>query len=163
VGTVAEEAARLLDALGGWATASASGTSGTDTPGTRSHGSDRTGASGASAAAGSEPGPCPHCGAQDGAGQAVVCRLCPVCQGINLLRSVRPETVDRLADLAGAVASTLRDLADQRREATAPPQPQPGAAARGRHGSRVQDIPVVDDAEDVLGGDGDAGARRATR
>jgi hypothetical protein len=67
----------------------------------------------------------------------VVCQLCPVCQGLGLLRSVRPETVDRLADLAGAIAATLRDLAAQRRE-PAPERPDARPA-------RVQDITVEDE------------------
>jgi hypothetical protein len=71
----------------------------------------------------------------------VTCQLCPVCQGIGLLRSVRPETVDRLADLAGALAATLRDIAGQRRA-------DAGAAASRRSqppSSRVQDIAVDDE------------------
>jgi hypothetical protein len=77
-------------------------------------------------------------------GQAVTCQLCPVCQGIGLLRSVRPETVDRLADLAGALAATLRDIAGQRRaDAGGAPRKPPSQPSRGR----VQDIPVADEDE----------------
>ncbi|KRF25214.1 hypothetical protein [Phycicoccus sp. Soil803] len=145
VGTVAEEAARLLDALGGWATSAqagyaagpghaASGTdgSGTEEPGTHAGGADST------------TPRCSSCGAPSGVGQAVACQLCPVCQGIGLLRSVRPETVDRLADLAGALAATLRDIAGQRRADTG----SSGSASPRRsqpHSSRVQDIAVDDE------------------
>jgi hypothetical protein len=78
-------------------------------------------------------------------GQAVTCQLCPVCQGIGLLRSVRPETVDRLADLAGALAATLRDIAGQRRADAGgtPSGKPPSQPSRGR----VQDIPVADEDE----------------
>jgi hypothetical protein len=82
-------------------------------------------------------------------GQAVTCQLCPVCQGIALVRSVRPETVDRLADLAGALAATLRDLADQRRAGARGSAPRPGGPSRAGSapGTRVQDIPVDTDDE----------------
>jgi hypothetical protein len=140
VGSVAEEAARLLDALGGWAARAGYAAE----PGTRhtDDSADGTTAHAETARPGAHPsGHCEKCGAADGAGQAVVCRLCPVCQGIGLLRSVRPETVDRLADLAGAVAATLRDVADQRRHDA--PDPTPGQGAKR---PPVQDIPVEDEA-----------------
>jgi hypothetical protein len=121
--------------------------------------------------AGATSGVCPDCGGpRDGA--PVACRLCPICQGISLMRSVRPETVDLLADLALAVAATLRDVASRSRasdQASARPAPgsssdggrtdggrtDGGRTARGRaDGGRsesgrttVQDIPVNDDSE----------------
>lgn len=166
VGTVAEEAARLLDALGGWAAARPGYAAGSAGARTEPHGAREPGEphgageraepaadeAGPQGATGAEPHPapagsrCESCGAENGMGQAVACQLCPVCQGIGLLRSVRPETVDRLADLAGALAATLRDIAGQRR-AAAGGDPA-GAAQRGpgRAGSRVQDI-VVDDGD----------------
>jgi hypothetical protein len=159
VGTVAQEAARLLDALGGWAatagyaapppsrhTPDAGGeTTGGEAPGDEARAGEAPGAEAPgrweeTPSSGHPAGHCEKCGAADGAGQAVVCRLCPVCQAIDLLRAVRPETVDRLADLAGVVATTLRGLADQRR--------QDSASGSSGHPStrepRVQDIPVED-------------------
>jgi len=132
VGSVAEEAARLLDALGGWA--GGRGYAGGPAPeGPPPSDEPREGSTQR----------CPTCGARDGAGQAVVCQLCPVCQGIGLLRSVRPETVDRLADLAGALAATLRDVAAQRRAGS---QARPDAGpAGGDRSTRVHDIPVRDE------------------
>jgi hypothetical protein len=125
VGSVAEEAARLLDALGDWGAGAAQAAAG--------HAHRHTADDDAPASAPH----CPTCGAENGAGQAVVCQLCPVCQGLGMLRSVRPETVDRLADLAGAIAATLRDLAAQRREtASAPGEARP---------TRVQEIAVEDE------------------
>ena len=137
VGSVAEEAARLLDAVQGWA--GSHGYAGGPEPEDRSpdDGPPNDTADGAAHR-------CPTCGAQDGAGQAVVCQLCPVCQGIRLLRSVRPETVDRLADLAGALAATLREVAASGR-ATAS-RDGAGGGTEGRAG-RVQDIPVEDDGD----------------
>ena len=169
VGSVAEEASRLLDALGGWA-GSASGTyagsaprdreapdatradaTGAEAPSAEAPGAEAPGAEAPGADSADEPAPhgagrCETCGAENGPGQAVTCQLCPVCQGIALLRSVRPETVDRLADLAGAVAATLRDLADQRRTTSAGPASPASGHASGRPGHRVHDI-VVDDEE----------------
>ena len=138
VGSVAEEAARLLDAVQGWA--GSHGYAGGPEPGESAPHDDPPDDTAAGAAH-----RCPTCGAQDGAGQAVVCQLCPVCQGIGLLRSVRPETVDRLADLAGALAATLREVAASRRYATPPDGARDGAAERGA--GRVQDIPVEDDGD----------------
>jgi hypothetical protein len=152
VGTVAEEAARLLDALGGWASTAQAGYAARTAPGPdapadpagSTDGSGRTdGPRAAPDAADAAPheSRCASCGAPDGMGQAVTCQLCPVCQGIGLLRSVRPETVDRLADLAGALAATLRDIAGQRRTDAGP------TAARAPHASssRVHDIAVEDE------------------
>jgi hypothetical protein len=171
VGSVAEEAARLLDALGGWAGArgyaATAGERAEEPPGERADEppGERTEEPLPGERA-EEPLPgeraeeqpdepaatasrCSHCGAQNGTGQAVVCQLCPLCQGIGLLRAVRPETVDRLADLAGAIAATLRDLAAERHTEAAGT-----ASSGGRHGgpgegSRVQNIPIEDiDIED---------------
>ena len=158
VGTVAEEAARLLDALGGWATSAQSGYAARTAHAATSPDADEAGGDAGAGAAGDTtdesgahaPGAdsttprCSSCGAENGVGQAVACQLCPVCQGIGLLRSVRPETVDRLADLAGALAATLRDIAGQRRADTG----GAGSAAPHRspsHSSRVQDIAVDDE------------------
>jgi hypothetical protein len=88
-------------------------------------------------------------------GRSISCQVCPICQGIALLRAVRPETVDRLADLAGALAATLRDVAASGRTAGGEHRGRPGSTAAGAHepawgasaaGGRatVQDIPVHD-------------------
>lgn len=127
VGSVAEEAARLLDALGGWASTA----------------HNPYAAKPAAPASGDHEARCESCGAQNGMGQAVTCQLCPVCQGLTLLRAVRPETVDRLADLAGAVTEVLRDIAAARR--TSPAASNGGSTSSGGSTSRVQDIQVTDD------------------
>ena len=179
-GTVADEAARLIEALGAWAT-SASPTARTTTAGTTSapraaddgqgptaHGTgpgaspyDDPAASppddAGTAGRGEDPdgsARCEHCGAGTGVGRSISCQVCPICQGIALLRAVRPETVDRLADLAGALAATLRDVAASGRT-TDGDHRRPGSTAAGAHdpawgasaaGGRatVQDIPVHD-------------------
>ena len=137
VGSVAEETARLLDAL-------LAGTPGVDETadgGATDHAyrSD----SPSNAAAGSAE-PCPTCGHVPGAAHATtgdgeVCHLCPVCQLLRVVRTVRPETLDRLADLAAAVTDTLRDVAASRWRETGSPPPQ-------RPRTEVQDIEIEDDA-----------------
>ena len=127
VGSVAEEAARLLDALGGWASTA----------------HNPYAAKPATPASGEDGPRCESCGAQNGMGQAVTCQLCPVCQGLTLLRAVRPETVDRLADLAGAVTEVLRDIAAARRTSASPTSDGRGSGSS----SRAHDIPVADDDE----------------
>jgi hypothetical protein len=190
-GTVADETARLVEALGVWArsvspssgtTASAESAASTapnpDAPpptqqarpeasadDTRDDTATRDGAAPQREPRSEAPygvGRCAHCGARTGVGEAVSCRVCPICQGIALLRTVRPETVDRLADLAGAVAATLREVAVHVRtgahEAGAPADswdgPATGRARTGPTGTggsgaprgpvTVQDIPVGD-------------------
>jgi hypothetical protein len=87
---------------------------------------------------------CSACGGNS-AGTAVSCKMCPLCQGIALLRSIRPETVDRLADLASALAATLRDAAAQSRSSHAPDAtPAAGRPSPTGRGT-VYDIPVVDE------------------
>lgn len=149
VGTVAEETARLMEALGGWADG-LKGQQHDDArepePGTRDPEPETR----------EEPEPgtreepagtrnagrCEHCGVSSRAGEALTCQLCPLCQGIALLRTVRPETVERLADVAAALSGALRDIAaDRFGQHPQPPQPPP---PRGHH---VQDIAVDDEDE----------------
>lgn len=95
-------------------------------------------------------GACSQCGRDsDEATQTpAACRLCPLCRGIALLRSVRPETVDLLADLALALAATLRDVATRSRASDPAPSstPAPGRPPEGDR-AKVQDIPVDDESE----------------
>jgi hypothetical protein len=184
-GTVADETARLVEALGVWATsvspspgttasAPPTGAAPPPTQQARPEASDDDARDDTGAHDGAAPqqeprseapydvGRCGHCGARTGVGQAVTCQVCPICQGIALLRAVRPETVDRLADLAGAVAATLREVAAHVRTGAREPgapadgsdSPAAGGAGAGRTGTggpgaprgpaTVQDIPVDD-------------------
>jgi len=134
VGSVAEETARLLDAL-------LAGTSGAGEASGRAYAS--------SEASAPEPAaePCPTCGHVPGAGHATaqdgeVCHLCPVCQLLRVVRTVRPETLDRLADLAAAVTDTLRDVAASRWRDT-------GTAPPRRARPEVEDIQIEGDESDV--------------
>jgi hypothetical protein len=96
-------------------------------------------------------GACSQCGAQPGdtRGDDIPssCQLCPLCRGIGLLRSVRPETVDLLADLAMSVAAGLRDFAlwSRASEPASPATSSPGSPDPDR--APVQDIPVGDESE----------------
>ncbi|MHB8184826.1 MAG: hypothetical protein ACYDDU_01860 [Dermatophilaceae bacterium] len=179
IGTVAEEAARLISAMATKARASADTTHDPspyagepaqdpaspdtehasrpedtarpkDAPPERAHSAGPAGASsaGASSAGPSSAGPgpgrsCAACGGESD-GTPVACRLCPLCQGIALLRSVRPETVDRLADLASAVATALREMATQSRASGPGPEPRSGSG-KPSDGPMVQNIRVDDE------------------
>jgi hypothetical protein len=153
VGSVAEETARLVEALGGWAedlraqhsAAPADPDPPADAeaaPGHSAGGADSADSADTADPAGGSTARCQHCGTSSRAGEALACRLCPVCQGIALLRTVRPETVERLADVAAALSGALRDIAAER-FGQPPPTPQPPPP----RGQRVQDI-VVDDEDD---------------
>ena len=55
------------------------------------------------------------------------CTACPVCQGISLLRQVKPETVEHVLDAAASLVAALRTVAT-------PPSPaDPGRAPRVEH------------------------------
>lgn len=109
-------------------------------------------AGGAGVAHGPSEDACSMCGSERQSARRdstpSTCRICPLCRGVALLGSVRPETVDMLADLAMSVASTLRDAAKRSRAA------DPASTARSGSGgspdpdrSPVQDIPVDDESE----------------
>jgi hypothetical protein len=84
-GPLAEEAARLVEALSDWA---------------RTHSGDIPGAVGAAV------------GGPDQFGASVECRLCPVCQAIALLRQARPETFTHLLDASTALTAALRSVVE---------------------------------------------------
>jgi hypothetical protein len=83
VGPLGEEAARLVEALAGWAR-------------------DHTGGTGEADAGGSGPA----------IGGAAECQLCPVCQAIALLRHARPETFAHLLEASAALTAALRSLVE---------------------------------------------------
>jgi hypothetical protein len=114
-GTFAEESARLLAAFQEWA---AKG---------RTAAKDLAEAHGESASA--------------GAGHSPECAICPVCQGIRLLRGARPEVVEHLSDAATSFLAALAALL---------PAEEAGPARRERE--KAQHI-------DVFGDDGSDAAR----
>jgi hypothetical protein len=58
------------------------------------------------------------------------CQMCPVCQGIGVLRHVRPEAVEHMLDAAASFVAALKTAV------TTPPDPA------ARTSTRVQHIPV---------------------
>jgi len=155
IGTVAQEAARLIEDM---ATMARSSSGRSDDPGPFGGGPAQEPASAEArhaerpaedpeAADEPAPGVCSACGGER-VDTAVTCRLCPLCRGVALLRSVRPETVDLLADLAVSIAASLRDVATRARAADS--ASSAGAASQGRRDrdrATVQDIPVEDESE----------------
>jgi hypothetical protein len=121
VGSVAEEAQRLLESL------RRTGGPSDGTPpggGPRSDGSTGSGAH--DRAARSEGGPAGSAtedGSDDDPGDGEdtawvctdpFCRSCPLCRTVAVVRELSPETLRRLADLATVAAGVLSDLAGER-------------------------------------------------
>ena len=168
IGTVAQEAARLIEDMAAMARLSYSrGDESVPYPGQPAPETARPEAARPAGPAGpadqvpagdpqasdeSTEGTCSVCGAVKGAAaghdSSSACRICPLCRGIDLLRSVRPETVDMLADLAMSVAGSLRDVAVWSRAAgpTASARSTPGGPPEPDR-APVQDIPVDDESE----------------
>jgi len=154
LGTVAEEASRLIAAMATMARSGAPTDDSTPDPTDDSRpGPSPYAGEPAQPSASPDAGParaqrpCSACGG-DSDGTPVACKLCPLCQGIALLRSIRPETVDRLADLAQAMAASLRDVATQSRASGSSSDARSSSGRpsdRGR--ATVQDIPVDDENE----------------
>ncbi|MDQ1538511.1 MAG: hypothetical protein QOE58_2904 [Actinomycetota bacterium] len=163
IGTVAQEAARLIEDM---ATMARSSNSRADDPsphaGRPAYGPFSPDAQPSASASDIEAGieadteaaddfpeePCGVCGGERDDTPAS-CRLCPLCQGIALLRSVRPETVDLLADLALSMAASLRDVAARSRASDPASSGRSGSSGRAPDADRdhVQDIPVDDESE----------------
>ena len=147
VGTVGEEMTRLLAALAARKWPQEAG----DDRLRREEGAEAE-APGAQEHAESPPEADEHCtcGCHSGAvpmGQAQACSLCPLCQAIATLRSLNPELLDRLAQLAALAADTLRELAVEattRRSASGPERQRPRPARPERVDIDVVDDPSVD-------------------
>ena len=158
IGTVAEEAARLMEGVASMARSRSSrGQDNTPYAGQRAQepvspvspsGGRRADDPAGGRAPGDPPvaGACSYCEGER-VGTFEACRLCPVCQGITLLRSVRPETMDQLADLASAVTDCLRDVAAQLRASGPASTARPASGSPADSGRATQDIPVDDESE----------------
>jgi hypothetical protein len=159
VGSVADEAGRLLESLRRSAAEAA------DRPGDQGRAADvpptGSGSPGAESPSGRMPGaadaPAPG---PDGAHDPF-CTWCPLCRGAAVVRSLSPETLAKLADLAGLAATVLTDLASSRAPAGPPastggsdgsdgnPAPsgtraRPGGTARRPTPAPSRRIPVSD-------------------
>lgn len=123
VGTVAEEAALLVEALAafgaggqvpsGAATgrdatnADATNPDATNPDPTRSNPTDSDPADSEDTDSDRAESQACTCGGQ----RPAACAVCPVCQLIAFVQRVRPETIERLAEVAELAATGLRDLA----------------------------------------------------
>lgn len=56
----------------------------------------------------------PVCGCGRGTGVDLVCKMCPVCRAAEFLHTVRPETLERFADVLAMVAGSLHAIAADR-------------------------------------------------
>lgn len=119
-GTVAEEAAKLLEALGAWARAPHGAAAG-DPTAAGAWSAEQLRAMFGHDAEHADAGP----GISDG---SPACRLCPVCQLIAVLRQARPETFAHLLEASAALTAALRSVVEH------------AEAARGNRPSGVQRI-----------------------
>lgn len=79
-------------------------------------------------------------------GDAETCSWCPVCRSVTALKGVSPETLGRLADLATTAAALLAELAS--RHTGSPSEPTaPTDRARTDRTPRTEPIAVVDEEE----------------
>ena len=146
VGSVADEAARLLESLRRSAgdpapAATAPPASGSEAPPT----DGRRGAPvGDPVAAAPSAGVPPRRAQDDSHRHEPSCDWCPLCRSAAVVRTLSPQTLARLADLAGLAATVLADLASTRAAATtegtsARPDPAPPPPA-----AEPRPIPVHD-------------------
>ena len=136
VGSVADEAGRLLESLRRSAEAAAAAAAAS--PATDPHPTTAGGTpDGAGAPPASEQHDHEHASPLGGGEHDPVCQWCPICRGAAVVRSLSPETLTRLADLASVAAGVLTDLAGARASAdpsagTAPATRPPTPAATSR-------------------------------
>lgn len=151
VGSVAHEAARLLGVLRAHIDA-------TDTDAAPEAGPTDT-AAGPTDLGASEPGsadrcsrcgaPCPRCAdPQSEPSSETECTWCPLCRTVTWARSLRPETLERLAGLATLAAATIVDLAAQARRPSRSATARAGPEGASDSPPRAHAIPVVDDPEE---------------
>ncbi|MEO7421014.1 MAG: hypothetical protein ABIU87_01305 [Ornithinibacter sp.] len=140
VGSVADEAARLLESL-------RRATAEDDDPGAETPPGERDGEhahQGPEADSSSSSLP-------DG-GHDPVCQWCPLCRSATVVRSLSPETLARLADLAVVAAGVLSDLAARQGRSGAGPEadgPMSGTDERATRRPTASSppsrpVPVVD-------------------
>jgi len=166
VGSVADEATRLLESLRrSAADAAPSPPEGEDGPDS-ARPAPAAGSSRAGVPDGGMPGAGPAAGTDDdsrGAAHDPFCDWCPLCRGAAVVRSLSPETLARLADLASFAATVLTDLAVSRSAgppgsaSSTPPDPgggptpaAPSARTRARRSTPAPSRPIpVSDADDA--------------
>lgn len=125
LGSAAEEAARLADAVHAWWGARAAGepAAGEQVDGEQAEGEQVD-------------------GEQAGPG---TCRYCPLCRGVAAVHAVRPEVLAHLLTAAESVAAALRELARE-------PVPRPHADQPSGEPARPRSVRIpVDDGESQEG------------
>ena len=175
VGSVADEATRLLESLrrsaaeaqaaagapegadgGSGAGATSTGATGADAPAGGTASAPPAGGTASAPPAGGTASETPPTGPADpatgpdsqaGAAHDPFCTWCPLCRGAAVVRSLSPETLTRLADLATLAASVLADLAVAR---ATPPSGDRGSSAATRRPPAAASRPIpVRDADDA--------------
>jgi hypothetical protein len=96
-GPLADEAARLVEAIGNWARDAVGDAAGPAWAGGRE----------------TDSGPSTHSGPE--------CQVCPVCQLLALLRRTQPETFAHLADASASMLAALRTVVERRDHSAARP------------------------------------------
>jgi hypothetical protein len=110
-GTLSEEAARLAEAVQVWLRGTSFGA-----------GAGEGENAGAATASVPDPG---DASAAEGGHTPAECRVCPVCQGLRLLRTTRPEVFEHLSDAAASLAAAVREtVADPDRGGQGGPAPR---------------------------------------
>ncbi len=101
IGSLAEEAAKLIAVVQGWA-------------------GDHTAP--ADPAAAGDDGPAPRAD-EDHQGHDAQCQWCPLCQSVRLAKAATPEVRDHLASAALSLAMAFKELLDNVDGATTRPAP----------------------------------------
>lgn len=147
---VSDEAVRLVSALAAMAGPAHDNGRGQDASDpTRTEASDAD-APEPGAADPPDTGAAPACACANPSVQSV-CDICPVCRVAAFLSEVRPETVERVADLLSMVAGSLEAFAAQRRTDMGGADDQDPTAGAGttRGDARWEPVPVEDEDEDA--------------
>ncbi len=127
IGSVAQEAARLIGMFAGHLSAEQIAAAAAR-------------AAGSAGGSGSAEQACQSCGHDPGASQtSAVCRACPVCRVLAVVRAISPEAMDRVADVVDLLSDGLRAYAISRRASL-----QREEAARARAGARSPNVRQVD-------------------
>ncbi|MDQ1103222.1 hypothetical protein QE364_001759 [Nocardioides zeae] len=134
VGSVGEEAAKLIGALADWAR---------EHGGDLGHGVADAAAGAASAAAAGAAGAASAVDEHLATG-APECTYCPICRGVHLLRECAPEVRDHLAS---AAASLMQAAAGLLAAASTPPRGERTSPSQRADGVERIDLDDLDDGE----------------
>ncbi len=146
VGSAADEAARLADALQAWWARR-------DHDGTEQHDEQRADHSDEHGDEQRDEHADEHADEHGHEpGEPSACRYCPLCRGISVAQSLRPEVVQHLLSAAESLAAALRELARD----DEPGRPHPGPASARTSSPRTVPIPVDDGADGADHADHDA-------